>query len=300
MDIFHSLPEDIFKDQQTNLVSGSWVLIQFSPNPSTREVFNIGVIFKERRKPISFKVLDNADNFEAMYGSQGKENFTFLIHVLSEMLQNNIQEKIVDIDTPSPQISFTKPKPVQGVSADFIIESLFQRMVPLAWNAKPTAQARVYNSINSIKLKEAIKQRIKKSFPGLLRSLFTDNPILIPDPNHQIYIDLPIYVGQESITRGDQIAYADITSMAQKSEVYRQLDLLKSRENLLMAKEHLNIEGNGKLYIFTRDDGLDRSERLQIRNEIEETTWRLNKAGIEYTLHSDIGELTDSILGIAA
>lgn len=288
----------LFNTSQHTLVQGRWSLIQFIPNPSTHEVFNIGVIFKENRKPILAKTLNSTSNFEIMYGKDGVENFSFLIKVLQEMLVFQKTLSLLDLKLPSAQLRLTKPRSAQGVSSKFILESLYKRMVPLGWNDINKRKEKTY-SINSKDLRDKVIGSIKKLSPDIADIYLHKNPTIFNFEHRKIEVDLPFFKTQGQFDRNNIISFASIVSMRQKSDVHRQLDSLKAGADLAIVKE-IHKQSDGKLMLLNAGNHFDRDEALEIDNEIDNVIWRLGKSGIAGEAYNTEEEIVNSLLKFAA
>ena len=300
MDSNFSTLKNLFlkKDSQTSVVRGKWSLIQFAPNPSTREVFNIGVIFKENRKPFIFKVLEKADGFEAMYGPKGKDNFAFLIKILAEMLSNHSKNSI---DLPSLQISsqikITKPTLAQGRTAQFILESLYENLVPLAWYESNTRKKSIA-SFNSDELREKVQKEIKHQYPELADKIFNTTPITLGRGDDKYYFELDLLdcnVRLQFHQSPTSNIFGSMVSMQQKNKVYREHDLYRVTSNLLMARRYFQSQSRGYLYIlFNKQYPMD--DKYEIENEIDHITWGLSQIDIPHKILSSPSEVSNAIL----
>src|ERR1051325_7254539 len=107
-------------------IEGTWRSIQFSPNPAADERLNIGVIFFAKNNHRYYRILDSVLPIRCLYGTEGQDNFAFVLHLLHETLEKE------DLASPSPQIVFGQPSFASGEEGQAIVDRLFLEVVTLA------------------------------------------------------------------------------------------------------------------------------------------------------------------------
>lgn len=107
-------------------ITGEWFCVRFSPDKTTGELFNIGVVFIDQDKQCHTKLLENTRVFEQMFGSLGVANIKFLLNVVAETLAGNHYNI-----SPSSHISYSARQTAQGESIDEILDDLYHSMISL-------------------------------------------------------------------------------------------------------------------------------------------------------------------------
>lgn len=132
-----SLDNLLIQNTNNQHISGDWMVIQWTPDITTRECYNLGVaIDTGTTKYIKTIDQDNLSRFACMFGEE------ILDHVkkITKIAEMAFNQNIYDI---SDQIKFDKRGPVRGISGSSLIEHLFELTVPLG---RPKKESKRLNS----------------------------------------------------------------------------------------------------------------------------------------------------------
>lgn len=282
------------------LVSGAWSLLQFLPNPSTSEAFNIGVVIKLKGQPLKAKLLKNMDALSVMYGKEAAQNFSFLLTLIESYFKDNVNLRLENITLSSPQIKISKKTYIQGVSENSILENLFKHMVPLSWNENIEKGKDTKKSINSQELRVKTLNELNKINPQLKKEICPDSKISIKIDQKYFELDLPIYrdSNQNSLLEKNRIIFASIASTRQRDKIHREHDLIKSGQDLNIAKQKYREQSIGKFFILSSDGFLNREETQAINNEIDDTAWLLKQNNIEVEIYNSPKEIASGIINL--
>ncbi|MDI3455222.1 hypothetical protein QLG01_18690 [Acinetobacter sp. V89_4] len=117
--------DQLIQNANTPKVHGEWMVIQWTPDVTTRECFNLGVALDaDGSKFLKTIDQDSLSRFACMFGEEILDHVRKLIKI-SEMAFNN------NIYNISDQIKFDKRGPVRGKSGSALVEHLFELTVPL-------------------------------------------------------------------------------------------------------------------------------------------------------------------------
>lgn len=252
------------------LLKGKWCSIGFSPNLGNGERLNIGVAFKPIRGKVQAKLLTSATGFRSLYGSNGVENFSFLLAVVAEHIQRT--GTLTDI---SPHISFGPLRSIQGETTQAILDSLFQSIVTLRI---PEDQAKSQSrAVNTPVLRQSVIRALRNQYSNLADQFLHEQPVVINFENRAHLLDLPVWQS------GDLISgrlFGSIVSAHYVDEVHRQHDLDRAFRNVDTAKRFIAATGRGGLFILRPASNDSNFPVRDIDNDIDAIVWPLAKSGI--------------------
>lgn len=165
-------------------ITGEWFCVRFSPDKTTGEVFNVGVVFIDQDKQCHAKLLENTRVFEQMFGSLGVANIKFLLTVVTEALADNHYNV-----SPSSHISYSPRQTAQGESIDEILDDLYHSMISLV-TLSETETDKKRQSINTRDLRKKVASFIKKQYPNT--NILREHPVLVSRGDRQLSLDIPI------------------------------------------------------------------------------------------------------------
>lgn len=277
-------------------IQGEWQIIQFQPDFTTGEIFNIGVIFFEKRKKTPHvKLLPSLAGFRSIYGANGADNFKFLLRLLHEQLV-----ELHELRSPSPQIIFGKRKFTSGNSPQEIISHLYKNMVTLA-RAKDDAEddANGFSSLKTEELRRRVFKAAQKKMGNGWSSIFRSDPISISDNRGMRHsLDLPIWRGEDLLSA--QI-YGTILSAQFRSDAYRSASLSTGYVNFNQAAEIAKSAKGGLLILrpSKENTAFDEQLRAEIDNDIDKITWPyIKRKGIKIHVADSVDELANAALAL--
>lgn len=276
-------------------VQGTWQAIQFQPDFATGERFNIGVVFFEHRKNIPHaRLLPSLVGFKALYGSDGADNFKFLLALLREQIFD--ERKVV---SPSPQIIFTKKKFAAGNNPQEIVDRLFTSMVTLSLAKEDDDEHAHPATLKTEKLRQRVASLARKKMGKEWITIFRDDPVSIADRNGTAHaLDLPIWRGEDLISA--QI-YGTILSAQFRSAAHRAASLSSGYVNFSQAAAFAT-KAKGGLLILRPDannPSYDKSLLQDIDNDIDKITWTyLKNKNIKVHVGETAEDLTNAALAL--
>lgn len=263
------------------LVKGKWCTIGFSPDPITGERLNVGVAFKPARGRAQARLLTSAAGFRSLYGSNGVENFSFLLAVTAELIQRQ-----GELASPSPHITFGPLQAIQGESAQAILDSLYQSMVMLRIPEDvASAGAR---TVNTQKLRQTVIRELRKRHAAQANRFLHEQPVVINLDNRAHLLDLPVWQSEDLVSGR---LFGSIVSASYADEVYRQHDLDRAFRNVDTAKRFIATAGRGALFILRPASNDPAFPVRDIDNDIDAVAWPLIRSGIQIEVAESANEL---------
>ncbi|ANB90844.1 hypothetical protein MOVS_01255 [Moraxella ovis] len=178
--------QHLLTQEQTATVTGEWFCVRFSPDKTTGELFNVGVVFIDKDKKCHAKLLESTSVFERLFGTLGVANIKFLLTVVAETLAENHYNV-----SPSSHISYGPRQTAQGDSIDEILSDLYRSMISLLESPAETVDKKRQN-INTKDLRKRVTSYIKGQLPDVYDNYLRDTPILVGQGANQMSLDLPL------------------------------------------------------------------------------------------------------------
>ncbi len=262
-------------------ITGKWCGIRFMPNPGNGDQFNIGVAFKPNRGKFQATLMPSAATFRCLYGSNGVENFSFLIAILAEHIQ-----RTGTLTRISPHVEFGPLRTIHGETAQDILESLYLNIVTLRI---PEDQASVPNrTVSTQKLRHSILREMRRQHSDYANRFMHEQPVVVNIENRPLLLDLPLWQSEDLVSGR---LYGSIVSATYADEVYRQHDLDRAFRNLDTAQRYIATSGRGSLFIL-RPAANDSSFPLRdIENDIDNVAWPLAKCGVNIEVEESIAAI---------
>lgn len=179
------------KYAQNAFIRGHFFVIKFIPDSVAEEVFNLGVGFiEENESKIRSRFLDpSLRGFSCIYGKQATQELKTLLHSISVALN-----EVGYISPPSPQINYTSPVPVSGLSVDAILHSLYCDYIHMDhYQEEKKAKPFILNTADLRKSVQKNLSSLKKSGYFHEEKVFLKNDI----ESGKMELDLPIWKPQQ-------------------------------------------------------------------------------------------------------
>ena len=176
--------QHLLSKDPTATVTGEWFCVRFSPDKTTGELFNVGVVFIDKDKKCHAKLLDSPRVFEHMFGNLGVANISFLLTVVAETLADSHYNI-----SPSSHITYSPRQTAQGESITEILDDLYHSMISLVTLPQDDGDKK-RESINTKELRQKFASFIKKKYPDT--SILREHPILVGRGDRQMSLDIPI------------------------------------------------------------------------------------------------------------
>lgn len=275
------LDDLIDKSNQPSLIKGRWCTIRFSPDTANGEVLNIGVAFKPSRGKLRAKLVSSASGFRSIYGSNGVDNFSFLLAVTAEHIQ-----RTGALSSISPHITFSNWRNFQGEDVDRIIDGLFSSVVSLRIPDEVTHQSN--RTFNTLKLRQNVIREMRRKHSNVADHFLHEQAVMINYDNRPHLLDLPLWQS------GDLVSgrmFGSIVSAQYIDEIHRQHDLDRAFRNVDTAQRFIASTGKGALFVLRPASNDSEFPLRDILNDIDSVTWPLAKAGV----HIEVEETTQAI-----
>ena len=252
---------------------GKWFALGFSPDLTTGERLNVGVVLRIGKRQY-FRMLHDAEPFARLFGE--RENIAFFLRLLHNHLQTG-----QNIKTFSPHLIVDSPKFVAGDDVSEIMADLYHDHVTLS-----RLPAKKHNKavMNTTKLRKFIRRLVNEQQPDFAR-YWVNEPVALPGRESPANID--IYVPQ---TR----QVASLVSLAHSPDI--------AEQRLAWARGELEIaapDGRGTLFIYNPERD-DREEARMTDNLIDKTHYLLHRQNLKCEVGNTPQQLADMIPQLAA
>lgn len=263
------------------VVSGEWFTIQWEPDIASGEKLNIGVAFRETSGESFVQVLDYFERIKCLYSQAAVYHLSLACEVAKEVaLTNQIRN-----ESRVCGVSFISNGYAQGDSADEIISSMFQNIVPLAIKHEknrekayyPISRERLHTIINGqLKSKLEYEEYFNMVDPAPLKRVNLGNQ------SQSLFLP---YKSRNSIATIASAAYAD--ENAAKCRLY------DAQRDISLAVNNFNEFNSGAIFILSPSDELKVEKRDQVDSEIDKFCWYLKTQSIYTQVDCDPESLAD-------
>lgn len=152
-----SILERLSKVKTSPVLTGEWMTIQWIPNPTTRECFNLGVVLKTENE-IFIRTIDG-DSFNR-FACMFDEEMKFHAQKITKLAELWAYDGCIEL---SNQLVFDKHGVIRGKSGGQLIDHLFEISVPLG---RPIASKRRktsgFSSFNFQQLSNNLLDELKR------------------------------------------------------------------------------------------------------------------------------------------
>lgn len=251
---------------------GEWQLARLSLDKATGEQLNVGVVFTSHHGGrATSRFLRNVAGLRCLYNDDLADDAAFLIDQAEQAIEQGMQ-------LPSGwSISLSAPRFVRGDSAQAIVDTLFQRMVPLG--QRETAAERL-DSDDHAHTTRNVRKTVRELLCKHLQSsknpeFWRSAPVVSTQEGGQVQMDLQIFgAGKRGDFRGS------IASAWYKTHYHRSAYLDRAASAVLKAKT-VFPGANSIMYLLQPLDieGFTKAEMGVIQQEIDSTSWLLKKSG---------------------
>lgn len=264
-------------------IYGDWMVIQWMPDITTKECFNLGVALDtDGAKFIKTIDQDNLSRFACMFGEEIIDHVQKITKIAEMAFNNNIYEI-------SDQIKFDKRGAVRGKNGTTLVEHLFELTVPLG-RPKTQKNKRVNSGFSSINLQSLSNNIIDelKSINALEYDNIVAQTATTIINNKSIYMPLRPK-NKKVVGNWASVVFADIKRV--KTDYLQALNDLRTVSDSLHKEPALfvlkpTIENYGKLS-QSRIDSLDEA--------IDKLDSSLKPQGIHLFSRSTVKELATDI-----
>lgn len=261
-----------------DLIAGEWFTVRFMPDRVSGEVFNIGVVFIDEFKQCHYKILENTDAFECLFGTKGSENINFMLDVVEEMLKSNHYSI-----TPSPHISYSNRQTARGEGINEILNDLYSSMISLICRHDEEKKPKKNQTLGTSVLRHKVFNQIESRSKGMKDKIYNPEPFLIKNSNNKkgMLVDMPIsnYGLSNSSIRAEY--YGTIVSAAYLDDIHRRYNIdYVGCTNVTNCCEILGRDIKAGIIIYVPPvDNVLFTEKVQnnIENELDKCLQSLRK-----------------------
>lgn len=273
-------------------VKVKWAVIRIMPDLASGELLNVGIAVLYRRK-VHVRLLPNAAPFEALYGSNGRENFSFLLNLIGKHLQsrNDLSARI------SPQVKIGKPQFAAGDNVKEILDRIYASMVPLDLMCRKKSEDQRRN-ISTERLRHKVFMSFREADTKFTDRVWHDekNPIIIPTDSGRTAALPHLQLWTEPDIAGGPIRFASFVSTDYQKSMPADLHLLLAKQDIELASNSRNKEEKGAGLFVYRPDDMPAEISSNIDNTIDHTHWLLSrnikdKSLFTMEVESDISKL---------
>lgn len=280
-------------EQQEPVIKGYTQIIRMKPDLITGELLNIGVVFRQNRsKIIHPRLIPSAYPFKVLYGTNGMDNFNFLLELLRDSLQKNILPNDL-----SQHVVWGERVYAQGNTIDEILNYTYETMITLA-DIKPDKDDN--SKVITIDNKEArrkIATQLNRIDSGTYKRIYRNKAIPGKIGNKHISIDIPFYDPHHSMS-DNLIRFGNIVSAVYRDDVYRGFNLNAGVNEMHNASYCFGNESKGSLFILRPDKnyyGYDQTNFKKIDNDIDKARFSIEQHGVQVYIDSDLNKITAKI-----
>lgn len=259
-DLFSSLP-----NSNLPMVEGQWFTIQLMPDLVAGEIFNIGIVFIKDGVEIYYKIIPNSKPFFQLYGSNGIDNFNFLLSIVRKRLQDGLYEK-----SPSPNVIYNQPAFASGTTVDEILNSLYETMIRLNFRSDEDAFSEKNYCTSTNKIRSSIFSKIRKEMPNIYENIYNPSPKSLFDQKTKkdVLVDLPIWNGRGNIYESKNLCFGSIVSAAYKDQIHRGYHIDHGCTDIRNACLILGKNVKAGLIIYRPSEGSDGFNQ-QLQDQID-------------------------------
>jgi hypothetical protein len=268
-------------------VEGTWNAVQFSPNPSADERFNIGVVFTTVKGQRFFRVLQNSSSFRCLYGKEAQDTFQFVLNLVQSSLEDDLDQYAL----PSSQVTLGQASFAAGSSGQEIADRLFREVVTLSRDHTELDQGDdVSPAVSNTRLRKRVFQEMHRISATTAKKLIADRRFVVKVANAQHELDIPL--------RGPK-RFGSLVSAHYLTANTRKISLTTAVLDLSTARQFVDEDDKGALFILRAPtDGRRFTEHVQrqIDNDIDDMDWRLSKIKVKVNTADSEGALAQEII----
>lgn len=256
-------------------IHGQYFVIQFTPDLVAGQVFNLGVGFIQDGEPsIRYRLLDSSlKGFTCIYGTEATSGLRLLLQSLAYSL-----DTFGTVSSPSPQIRYTDPIPISGLSVQSIMDSLYRDYIHMDHYVQKKVEKQPY--INTGDLRKGVQSHLS---PQLREVYYRESSVWIDSDvaqGEKIALDLPIYRPIAKDMFYTQPLFASIVSAdyVEKESLSYNLDFLGCT-NIQNACSLLGQEAKAGLFIYrpTINDRVTPNKMDEIDRHIDKSLYILER-----------------------
>ena len=269
---------------------GQWQLARLSLDKATGEQVNVGVVFTGHDGGrATSRFLRNVAGLRCLYNDDLANDAAFLIDQAEQALEQGIRQ------LPSGwNISLSAPRFVRGDSAQAIVDTLYQRMVPLGQREDAAERLDSDDHAHTTRnVRKTVRELLCKHLqtsknPEFWRSA----PVVSTQEGGQVQMDLQIFgAGKSGDFRGS------ITSAWYKTHDHRSAYLNRTANAVLTAQGIYPAATNIMYLLQPLDiEGFTKAEMGVIQQEIDSAAWLLKKNGAQLATFTTERAMAHSIL----
>lgn len=266
------------------MATGTWFIVQWTPDLAIQEKLNIGVGFVESEVDcISLRMLETFERFTCLY----EEKSLFHIELACDMCKEALFNCSDVPEVIAPNLRVSRQGFAQGQSVEDVLSSLFDAAVPLGRRKEPT------NSKDD-RFQPQTRFQVASSLKGrILNKLGSDGERLVPANPYLSFSDdstTKLYLPFRTECRVATVASA----VYAKAERAKQ-NAYEAYFDIQAALEKQKWEQSA-LFILRPELGLAESVQAKVDEELDVFYWVAKKRNIRVEISEDVNLLADSII----
>ena len=268
-------------------VRGHWFNIRLCPDLAAGELLNIGVGFVGVDGALSVRLLEKLDGLNCLYrGRLLAEDVAFLMRTLRTSLPKSASARELP-SLPSPNLVYSTPQYVAGVSVDDILSELFEETVSLAKAGRLAESEAQKPSVDTKAARKLVFDQLKKRDAWADRYLAPEWDWVVEESGVQHVLDMPLRgVGR----------FGSVVSAGYRQFSTIELGLLRAESDLSVAQRLYPDERAGLFLLRPLDMGLFEFHNQQVDRLIDLLEWKARVRRIHLSVGREPEELANLIL----
>lgn len=269
--------------------SGHWQAVIFTPDLASHQGFVVGVVAHSQGKVASFRLLQDFQKLECVYGDGLAANVGYLFDRARNALGSALRSPsaVPNLNSISPHFTLTPPLFISGATAESAANEIYLQVVALEPKEK---------SKKKLEFTPRDTQTVRASVHDMLRQhLALDyerwiKPIGLNVRHDGRDVDLSV-----DVFTGDKGICASITSGWYTARATMELHALRALRDLHAAREHFDARLTG-LILVRPVSGLPEATLLDIDNFVGDFEARAQEGGVRFSAPGSDEEAAKAVL----
>lgn len=258
-------------------IRGSWSNVRWVPNESTGETLNLGVVFQSASGQRRHRMVETFDRIACLYDEGFAAQARFLVRVADEALA-------AGKPVPARNVFLSESKFASGISADAVVDAMFEATVPLGKPKRLRATTSAASAADTQSVREQVLDALRLIAGVHAERLITSErsmPVRHGDDMH--YLDIPLQ---------SPSALGTIVSARARSASKNELELFRADSELQIARR---VYDRDNLFMYVVRAESDEPS-MQSDELFDTLTWKLSKLGVTMRTYTEPGLVAGDIL----
>jgi hypothetical protein len=261
------------------LFEGVWATVQLQPDLFSPQRLIIGVLVGTNDRPHGYRMLQSLEKIECLYGrkvaSRLHDHLKSAEFTLARALKEKIPLRHVAFDSDNLELS--APWPTSGQSDEAILSRLYADVVHLEPEGSDEPK---FLSLDTEQVRRLVNAELKRIAGLAFEQMVVDpNATLIHDDEgmpHKLDFNLRVEGGAGSVV-----------SAVYKTPNYVELGLLRADRDLRTYAGIRKLDNLAVFVMTPREEQFDPGEFAKMTELLDETAWRMERAGVRIEMHDD-------------